>query len=187
LKIVRKIPTPNGLALILAAIAFGIGLIVFSSTLDHSRYTSLLAVIQTVVFLAGTLISWYFSHPLFHYLTAKISGVRTSYFYIGRSELRNVGFPLVGGIASHLITIGTKLDRSDLAKIRKSGRAFIYGSGAIGSACIVAGIFLGTFVLVVSFLCQLFVLLFFLFSVANEIVLSTRSGDLAKMKKEMAS
>jgi hypothetical protein len=182
---VKKLPVPAGLALLFAAVAIGTALVISARSLDESRAVSPADLPQVILFMIGTLILWYSSHPLAHYISAKALGVKTLYFYVGRSELRKSGIGVVKSLAGHLVTIGTKLDAKMLPRLTMIQRAFIYGSGAIISACVSALIFLYSVSEGYNPLTVAIALIFFLFSVTNELVLSTKSGDIAKMRKAL--
>jgi hypothetical protein len=183
----RKIPVSEGLVLLILGIIVGIILLVFSSALDHSRAIDLSAFVQAILFLAGTLLIWYFSHPLSHYLSARAFGINTLYFYVGRTDLRNAKIAFIKGLSSKLVTIGTKLDKTQLrtSSMPRRARGFIYGSGAIFSTCLVALIFVYSIVANLNIVSIFLVFVFFAFSLGSEIFLSTKSGDLSKMKREL--
>jgi hypothetical protein len=160
---------------------------IISKSAGNASSAMLGSLHQAALFLLGSLLIWYASHPISHYITARIFGVRVLYFYVGRSELRNAGISAAKSLAPYLITIGTKLDRAGIIspRLSRNARAFIYGSGAIVSGCVAGLIFVYSSLAMFSTLTVVVALLFFLFSSGNEIVLSTRSGDLAKMRKAL--
>jgi hypothetical protein len=124
------------------------------------------------------------SHPLGHFFLARADGVGAEYFFVGRSDFRRLSLrpmSLVGGLVP---TIGTKLRKDQLAKLPPRKRGNIFGAGVIVSNGLV-GIEL-VYVLVARFNlpAELFRVLFFLATLATELLFSTRVGDLAKMANE---
>jgi hypothetical protein len=182
-----KVPNFSGLATLSIGIIVGVTLLILSKMLGHGDL--FFSLFQAIPFLFGTVIIWYCSHPLSHYLSARALGVRTLFFYIGRSEMRNAGIRFVRAISPLMITLGTKLDGSTLNSplVSRRGRAFIYGAGAIVSSCLVALIFLYCALAGYRTLTVAITALFLAFSVASEIGLSTKNGDLAKMKRALSS
>jgi membrane-associated protease RseP (regulator of RpoE activity) len=180
----KRISSAHGLLLLFTMLVIGIALVIYSTILvGHGL---ILSLVQAAVFLAGALVVWYPVHALSHFLTAKMLGVRTRYFYVGRSELRNANVPLAKNLASRLVTVGTKLDERSLKLVSKKARGFIFGSGAIVSTCAAALIFLFAILAKLNLLSEIFAFLFFAFSLGSELFLSTKSGDLSKMKRELA-
>ncbi len=143
---------------------------------------------QAVAFIISVAIIWYAAHPLGHYIVARFCKVRTLFFYIGRSELRNsTSLSIVKKLASLLITLGTKLNQEDLKIVSKNKRAWIYGSGALVGIVVIA--LIESYALLdlrYNLITLLLGGLFFLFTLLTEIGLSTKSGDLSKMRKEIA-
>lgn len=187
----RKVSTPLGLSILLLAEAFGIILLVLAQQIRQN------AVAQAVLFLVSMVIIWYAAHPLSHYVVSRLCGVRTLFFYIGRSEMgkssnksSSLSNPpsLIKNASRAMITVGTKLQRSEkFALIPSWKRGFIFGSGAI----------IGIILLAVIELFSIFdhrydiisILLggaFFLLTLVTELGLSTKTGDLSKMKRELS-
>jgi hypothetical protein len=163
----KRISSAQGLLLLFTMLVIGIALVIYSTLVGgHDLISSLL---QAAVFLVGALVVWYPVHALSHFLTAKMLGVRTRYFYIGRSELRNANVPLVKNLASRLVTVGTKLDEKSLKLASKKVRGLIFGSGAIVSTCVAALILLFAILVKLNLLSEIFALLFFAFSLGSEL------------------
>lgn len=141
-----------------------------------------------MAFIISVVIIWYASHPLAHYIVARLCKVRTLFFYLGRSELRNSTGPLiVKKFARILVTVGTRLNQDELKLVSKGKRAWIYGSGALVGIVAIASI--ESYALLnlrYNIISLLLGGLFFLFTLLTEIGLSTQSGDLSKMRKEIA-
>jgi hypothetical protein len=175
-----KVPVGLGLVLLVIAEAFGIALIFLSSMIT-------LAAAQAVLFLVSMVIIWYASHPLSHFVLAKIWGVNTVSFFLGPSDIGKSGPSFVKKISPILMTIGTKLDRAKLLALPKSRRAWIFGSGALVGVVILA-LIESAAILDFNYNVASLVLggLFFLLTIGTELLLSTKSGDLSKMRKELA-
>lgn len=164
-------------------IAFSAGVVASFVFLDVSGSTH--GIMQAILFVVGMALLWYVSHPLSHCSIAKIYRVSTLYFYIGRSEMRKVKTPFSKLISKYLVTVGTKLDRKKFSALSPNSRALVMGSGAIVSTILSALVLIyalardfGTFAL-------LFGGLFFFANLVTEILLSTKAGDLKKMKEEL--
>jgi hypothetical protein len=144
-------------------------------------------ILQAIVFIVSVVIVWFTSHPLAHFITAKLCRVRTLFFYIGRSELRSSNFSITKKLASHLVTVGIKLDQAQMKLVSKSKRAWIYGSGALVGIVVIAAI--ESYALLdlrYNIISLALGGLFFLITLITELTLSTQSGDLSKMRKEIA-
>ena len=84
-------------------------------------------ILQTVLLLASMGLIFFASHPLSHYVVAKIYGVDVKYFFLGRSDFRKLGGAL-GKIGELVPTIGTKLDLDQTRALSKNSRGFLFGS-----------------------------------------------------------
>ena len=142
-------------------------------------------LIQAIVFIVSMVLIWYASHPLSHYISAKILGVRTLYFYIGTTEMRSLDYPISKILDKYFITIGTKLETQKLKSLSRGRRSFVFGAGTIVSTW-VAALTLGcAVVLGFSLAALLLGSLFFFGTLATELLFSTKAGDLAKMNREL--
>lgn len=147
-------------------------------------------ILQGIMFLVSMIVIWYASHPLAHAMFAKIFGVPILFFYVGRSEMGRMGnsTTIAKKVSPFLITIGTKLDRSKLSIMSRNRRAWTLGAGALVGIVILA--IIESFA-IASFRFGLFSLifggLFFTLTIGTELLLSTKSGDLFKMKEQFAS
>jgi len=151
--------------------------------LGYSRASSNL-VVQVITMLLSMALVFYASHPLGHFFAARAYGVSTEYFFVGRSDFRKLKLKpmsLVGGLTP---TIGTKLKKDELASLSPRNRGYVFGAGVIVSNALV-GIQL-VYVLVAGFSLPAVVLgaLFFVATLATELVFSTKVGDLGKMRGE---
>ena len=174
----KVIPTQSGLSLLLIAEAFGIALLFFSS--ETAQW-----ITQAIFFIVSMVIIWYASHPLSHYFFARSCGVGVLFFYLGRSEMSHGGITIAKKLSPLLLTIGTKLDQSKLKLVSPNRRAWIYGSGALTGVFVIA--LIESFaILYTRYSLVALVLggLFFIFTLVSEFFLSTKSGDLAKMKSQ---
>jgi hypothetical protein len=183
----RRIPTGLGLLLLIVLEVFGIALLFISSS--SSNIIRGVAA-QAILFVVSMIIIWYAAHPLSHYLAARISRVRTLFFFIGPSDMGKSGESpsILRKISPFLITVGTKLDRARLAALSKMRRGWILGIGAIAGLIILALIELfAIFASKLSLASLVLGGLFFLLTLGTEIVLSTKSGDISKMRKEQQS
>ncbi len=142
------------------------------------------ALVQAVVVLVSMGTTFYASHPLGHFLTAKAYGVGTRYFFVGRSDFGKLESKPMAVVASLLPTIGTKLNKSELASIPPKGRGRIFGAGVIFSTTLMAIQSAYVFIMGFNLLAIVFALLFFGATLATEFLFSTKVGDLAKMAAE---
>lgn len=176
----KRLSAALGPSLLVIVEAFGIAILFLSSSITQ-------VILQAILFLVSMVVIWYAAHPLSHFAVAKIYGVRTLFFFIGSSDIGKNGPSIVKKISPYLITVGTKLDRSRLLAISKTRRAWILGSGALVGVIVLA--LIESFaILDFKFNTVSLVLggIFFLLTVGTELVLSTKSGDLSKMKKELS-
>lgn len=123
------------------------------------------------------------THPLAHYIVAKMSSVGVTNFFIARSDFRKLPMKTAKLFGSMVPTIGTKLDHGALLKLNSEQRARIYGAGAIASTILVLIPLSAAIVSHESILAIIFGALFFLVNLASELMFSTKVGDLAKMKQ----
>ncbi|HEV2389591.1 MAG TPA: hypothetical protein VGS04_02590 [Nitrososphaerales archaeon] len=141
-------------------------------------------VVQVITMLVSMGLVFYASHPLGHFFAARAYGVHTEYFFMGRSDFRRLKLKpmsLIGGLTP---TIGTKLKKEDLASLSPRKRGYVFGAGVIVSNALV-GIQLA-YILVAGFSLPavVFGTLFFVATLATELVFSTKVGDLGKMRME---
>jgi hypothetical protein len=141
-------------------------------------------VIQVLAMLIAMVDVFFASHPLGHLVTARAYGVRTDYFFVGRSDFRKLPSKAVRLAGGLMPTIGTKLKKDELAKLPPRKRGYIFGAGVIVSNALV-GIEL-LYVLVAGFILPAVLLgaLFFVVMLATELLFSTKVGDLGKMTNE---
>jgi len=167
--------------LLLCVAASGLGI--------ASAASSSNVAVQALIMLVSMVVVFFASHPLGHLFLAMAYGVRTEYFFVGRSDFRKLPSKFLGLAGGFVPTIGTKLMKNELAKVQPRRRGYIFGAGAIVSNSLV-GIELA-YVLEAGFslLASLLGALFFIAVIATEVLFSTKVGDLGKManefKKEM--
>jgi uncharacterized oligopeptide transporter (OPT) family protein len=152
-------------------------LLVYSKTSSNS-------VVQVITVLVSMGLVFYASHSLGHFFAARAYGVGTEYFFVGRSDFRKLKLKpmsLVGGLTP---TIGTKLKKDELASLPPRKRGYVFGAGVIVSNALV-GIQL-VYLLVAGFGLPAVILgtLFFVVTLATELMFSTKVGDLGKMRRE---
>jgi len=179
----KKIKTPIGLILLCIIIGFGLFLLILSSMMSG------MTLPQGIAFIVSMIILWYASHPLSHFVSAKLYRVNVLYFYIGKSEIGKIDNAVAKLGARLFVTIGTKLDKTKLSLLdSNASRAIIFGSGSIVSTVVLALILLYAFAARIQFALPSLALgtIFFIASLATEILISTKVGDLAKMKRELA-
>ena len=167
----------------LAASVLTLGVIVSLLTLAYAR-TSSSSVIQLVVVLLSMGLMFYSSHPLGHFFTARAYGVGTEYFFLGKSDFRKLKLKPVSGLGAMMPTIGTRLERGQLTSLAPRKRGYIFGSGVIFSVALMAVQLFYVFIAGFSFLSLVFASLFFVATLATEVLFSTKVGDLAKMETE---
>ncbi len=158
----------------------GIAVLSFSSIVTQTAT-------QAILFLISMVIIWYAAHPISHFVVAKLCGVSTLFFFVGRSDLGKNGPSIAKKISSYLITIGTKLDRSKLLAVSRTRRAWIFSSAPLIGLIILA--LIESFAILDSRFNIISLILgglFFLVTMGTELVLGTKNGDLSKMKKELA-
>jgi hypothetical protein len=142
-------------------------------------------IVQALTMLVSMGLVFYSSHPLGHFFTARAYGVRTDYFFVGRSDFRRLKMKPMSLLGGFMPTIGTKLNKEELAAQPPRRRAYIFGAGVLVSNALV-GIQL-LYVLVSGFSIPAILLgvLFFAATVATEFLFSTKTGDLSKMSREL--
>ena len=125
------------------------------------------------------------THPLAHYLIARLYGVGVAYFYLAPSDFRKL--PHAGTIGKMIPTIGTKLDQESFHAQKPGNRGIILGSGAIMSSIVMALPLLFALTFNYSLLSLMLGCLLLVGNVASELAFSTKVGDLYKMKREFLS
>src|SRR6266550_2829086 len=142
------------------------------------------AVLQALIVLVSMVVAFFASHPLGHLFLARAYGVRTEYFFVGRSDFRKLPSKVASSAGGLMPTIGTTLKRDELAKLPPRRRGYILGAGVIVSNSLV-GIEL-VYVLSAGFslLALLLGALFFAAMLATEVLFSTKVGDVGKMTNE---
>lgn len=83
-------------------------------------------------------------------------------------------------------TVGTKFDPEQAAGIAKTRRAFMFGSGAIVSSVAMSVPLIVAVILGFNIVPLVVGTLFFIVTLATEIMFSTKIGDLAKMRRELS-
>jgi hypothetical protein len=169
---------PDLASSLLLVVAFLSALVLF-----YSR-TSTNQLVQPLTMLVSMGLLFFSSHPLGHFLVARAEGVRTEYFFIGRSDFRKLKLKPMSMVGALVPTIGTKLRKDELAPLPPRKRGYIFGAGVIVSNALI-GIEL-VYVLVTGFgpVSIALGLLFFVATVATELLFSTKVGDLVKMRNE---
>jgi hypothetical protein len=141
---------------------------------------------QSVCLLVSMILIFYCSHPLAHYLVGMAYGVKTTYFFVGKSDFRKLGGAL-GSLSGLMPTIGTKFDSPDVSALDKMRRGFLFGSGAIVSNVLMSV----PLVIAIAFSFNLIALalgtLLFLATLGSELLFSTKIGDLYKMKRALST
>jgi hypothetical protein len=173
----RRVSPAIASSLLLVVLLVSALLLVYAGTLSN-------AAIQALAMLVSMVLVFYAGHPLGHFVTAAAYGVRTEYFFVGRSDFRKLKLKpmsLVGGL---MPTIGTKLNKDQLASLPPRRRGYVFGAGVIYSNTAVGIELLHVLVAGFSLLAILLGTLFFLVMLATEFLFSTKVGDLGKMRKE---
>jgi len=140
--------------------------------------------VQVLAMLVSMVLVFYASHPLGHFFTARAFGVRTEYFFVGKSDFRKLRLKPVSLVGGLMPTIGTKLRKDELASLPPRKRGYVFGAGVIVSNALV-GVQL-VYVLVAGFSLLAVILgsLFFVVMLSTEFLFSTKVGDLGKMRNE---
>jgi hypothetical protein len=167
----------------LASLLLTLAAVLSAVLLVYSRTSGGLAV-QAVTVLVSMGLVFYASHPLGHFLTARAYGVGTKCFYRGRSDFRKLRVKPLSLVVGLVPTIGTKLDKEGLSRLPPRRRGYVFGAGVIVSNTLV-GIEL-LYVVAVGFSLPAVLLgaLFFVATLATELLFSTMVGDLGKMARE---
>ena len=141
-------------------------------------------LVQGITMLVSMGLVFYSSHPLGHYLVAKACGVGTDYFFVGRSDFRKLKMKPMSILGGLTPTIGTKLNKEELASLPPRQRGYVFGAGVIVSNALVVVDFV--YVVAAGFSLPAVILgaLFLFGTLATELMFSTEVGDLGKMRKE---
>lgn len=137
---------------------------------------------KTIQLLISMALVFFFSHPLAHYATGLVYGVKTRYFFLSSSDFRKLGGSL-GKFGNRLPTIGVKFDPAQLATVTQSRRAFLFGVGAIASNVGMLAILSLAIILDFGLIPLALGALFLLASIGTELLFSTKVGDLNKMRR----
>ena len=165
-------------------LALVLGVVVSVLLLYMALYTDNF-ILQIVLLLASMGLLFFSSHPLAHYVVARLYGIQVKYFFLGKSDFRKLGGRL--GMFGNLIpTIGTKIDVDRIQGISKRRRSLVYGAGAIVSNVVILLPLLTAWYFELNSIALILGTLFFLGSLGSEILFSSKVGDLAKMKRELA-
>ena len=78
-------------------------------------------VVQALTMLVSMGLVFYSSHPLGHFFTARAYGVRTDYFFVGRSDFRRLKMRPMSVLGGFMPTVGTKLNKEELAAQPRGG------------------------------------------------------------------
>ena len=151
--------------------------------LPYSR-TSGSALVQSLAVIVSLAVVFFSAHPLGHLVVARLMGVHTEYFFVGRSDFRKLPSRTMSAVGGLVPTIGTKLRRAELVSLPSRRRGYILGAGVLVSNALVGLEVL--YVLASGFapVPGALALAFFAATLATEALFSTRSGDLAKMMAE---
>lgn len=174
----RKIPAVAGAILLLFFELVGAILLIFARTLG--------GLFQALGLLISFIIMWYALHPLSHFVTASIFGVKTRYFYVGKSEMGKAEILGAKELSKFLVTIGTSLDKTRLASIQRNDRALIFGSGAVFGLVFLLILEVISFIRGFNLISLSLGSLYFLVTLGTELTLSAKSGDISKMKRELS-
>lgn len=139
-------------------------------------------LIQAVTLLVSMGLLFYSSHPLGHYLVARILGVGVDYFFLGSSDFKKLEMEPLRTIGKMIPTIGTKLNRSRLGSLAPRWRRFVFGAGVIFSNFLIGVQFAYALVAGFSSPAVLLSAAFVVGTLASEVVLSTKVGDISKMR-----
>ena len=177
MKPVRRVSPAIASSLLLVVLLVSALLLVYAGTVSN-------AAIQTLAMLVAMVLIFYASHPLGHFVMAMAYGVRTEYFFIGRSDFRKLKLKPVSIVGGLMPTVGTKLNKEGLASLSPRRRGYVFGAGVIFSNAAVGIELLHVVVTGYSLLAILLGSLFFLVMLATEFMFSTKVGDLGKMRNE---
>ncbi len=151
--------------------------------LVYSRSSSSV-VLQVLAMLVAMVMVFFASHPLGHFFLARAYGVRTEYFFVGKSDFRKLPSKVVKLAGGLMPTIGTKLKKDELAKLPPRKRGYVFGAGVIVSNGLVGVELLYVLAAGFSLPAVLIGALFFMVMLATEVLFSTKVGDLGKMSNE---
>ncbi|MHB8566474.1 MAG: hypothetical protein ACYC7D_09915 [Nitrososphaerales archaeon] len=173
----RKISSAAGLFLITLMLILSIFLLGLSEITDD-------AILQTIILLASMGLVFFSTHPLAHYIAARLYGVNVPYFFLSPSDFRNLDFQIAKILGSKIPTVGTKLDRESLSRLGPKERGRIFGVGAIASSLLIVLPLIYAITARFALLALSLGAVFFIVTIGTELTLSTKVGDLAKMKRE---
>ena len=165
-------------------LALVLGVVVSFLLLYMALYT-VNFILQIILLLASMGLLFFSSHPLAHYVVARLCGIKVMYFFLGRSDFRKLRGKL-GTFGNLIPTIGTKIDVIQIQGISKRRRSLVYGAGAIVSNVAMLFPLLAAWFFELNSIALILGTLFFLGSLGSEILFSSKVGDLAKMKRELA-
>ena len=171
-----KISIFAGLSIILLLLILSVVSLYFSATFPNQ-------IIQIISLLVSMGLVFVSTHPLAHFVVAKIYSARVTNFFIAPSDFRKLPMKTARIFGSMIPTIGTKLDHNSLLKLSNARRARIFGAGAIASTILILIPLSAAIVSHESIIGIIFGGLFFLVNLGTELMFSTKVGDLAKMKQ----
>ena len=90
-------------------------------------------ILKFVALLFSWFCFWNFSHRLAHFIVGKLLGIRFLYYFIGRSSLVKLKFPIITSLIKPIPVLGIKIDKSSLKNTSRYGRSITYASGALAS------------------------------------------------------
>ena len=82
--------------------------------------------------LLSWILLWFFTHDLAHLVIGSITGIRFSYYYVGRSDIVKLKGFVPNSIKAAIIVLGLKIDRIN-SKASNAGFATMYVAGPLAS------------------------------------------------------
>jgi hypothetical protein len=177
MKQARRISPGLGASLLVVIVLVSALLLVYAGATSN-------VAIQVLEMLVSMVLIFYATHPLGHFVMALAYGVRTEYFFVGRSDFRKLKLKPMSLIGGLMPTIGTKLNKEQLASLSPRKRGYVFGAGVIYSNAAVGIELLHVLVAGFSLPAILLGALFFVGTLATEFMFSTKVGDLGKMNNE---
>jgi VIT1/CCC1 family predicted Fe2+/Mn2+ transporter len=116
-----------GAGLVITAIGTAFGLIFLLFT--PAKYpTSIVAVSAVLSFFC----LWYFPHTLAHYLVGKMVGIRFRHFFLGKSAIMRLHWP-VNRVLKYFPVLGISIEKLNYREVLKKKKVMMLWSGPIVS------------------------------------------------------
>jgi hypothetical protein len=98
-----------------------------------STYASPHPILSFTLLMISWFCFWFFSHCLTHFVIGKLLGIDFRFYFVGKSSIVKLNFPLISKLMSKVPVLGIKINRKSFLRVSQRRRAVMFASGAIAS------------------------------------------------------